>query len=76
MSPELIAPQRFGFENSHPTKAILVYETIGGHLQFLGHTDLTVFVKALKGKCPPQVVGFMDSSWDMLDASTRHPSEH
>ena len=73
MSPELIAPQRFGFENSRPRKSsdcyafgMVIYETISGHLPFHRDTDLTVFVKVLDGKRPPREVRFTDSLWKIL----------
>ena len=60
MSPELIDPQRFGLENSRPTKSsdcyalgMVIYETISGHLPFHKDADMTVFVKVLNGKRPP-----------------------
>ena len=74
MSPELIAPQRFGFESSHPTKSsdcyalgTVIYETISRHLPFHMYTDLTVFLKVLEGEHPLQGVGFMDSLWKLLE---------
>jgi len=74
MSPELIAPQKFGLETSRPTKSsdcyalgMVIYETICGNLPFHKYTDLTVFVKVLEGERPPQEVGFADSLWEMLE---------
>jgi len=74
MSPELIDPQRFGLENSRPTKssdcyafAMVIYETITGHLPFHNHADLTVFVNVLKDIRPPREAGFADSLWGMLE---------
>ena len=74
MSPELINPQRFGFENSCPTKSsdcyafgMVIYETISGHLPFHKYTDLTVFVKVLEGERPLREAGFTGSLWEMLE---------
>lgn len=60
MSPELIAPDKFGLESSHPTESsdcyalgMVVYETISGNLPFYKYTDLAVFVKVLGGERPP-----------------------
>ena len=75
MSPELIDPQRFGFERSRPTKhsdcyalGMVIYETISGHLPFHQHGDLTVFVKVLAGERPPREAGFTDGLWKMLES--------
>jgi hypothetical protein len=74
MGPELIDPQRFGFENSCPTKSsdcyalgMVIYETISGSLPFHKHTDLTVFVKVLAGERPPRGAGFAEGLWKMLE---------
>jgi len=74
MSPELINPQKFGFENSQPTKSsdcyafgMVIYETISGHLPFHKYADLTVFVKVLEGERPLREPGFTDSLWETLE---------
>ena len=74
MSPELIDPQRFGFEKFHPTKysdryalGMVVYETISGHLPFHQHLDFAVVVKVTTGEHPPREAGFTDSLWRMLE---------
>jgi len=74
MSPELIAPQQFGIENSHRTKfsdcyalGMVVYETITGHPPFHRHTDLTVLVRVSGGEHPPREPGFADDLWGMLE---------
>jgi len=74
MSPELIAPQRFGLEKSRPTRSsdcyalgMAIYETISGNLPFRKHTDLTVFTKVLEGDRPPRGARFTESLWKMLE---------
>ena len=74
MSPELIAPQRFGFKNSRPTKpsdcyalGMVIYETISGNFPFHRHTDPTVIMKVLEGEHPPRGAGFTRSLWEMLE---------
>ena len=74
MSPELIAPQRFGLKSSRPTESsdcyalgMVVYETISGNLPFHEDTDLTVFVKVLEGERPLRGVGFRSDLWRMLE---------
>jgi len=74
MSPELIAPQQFGFENSHRTKSsdcyalgMVIYETITGRPPFHRHADLTVLMKVSGGEHPPREVGFTDSLWGILE---------
>ena len=75
VSPELIDPQRFGFEDGRRTKysdcyaaalGMVIYETISGRLPFHQHSDLTVFVKVLAGERPPRGVGFTGRLWEML----------
>ena len=74
MSPELIDPQRFGLDNSCPTKpsdcyalGMVIYETISGRLPFHKDRDITVFVKVLSGQRPVRGVLFTDSLWVMLE---------
>ena len=82
MSPELIAPEKFGLETSRPTEAsdcyalgMVIYETISENLPFHKHTDLTVFVKVLEGERPPREAEFADAVWEMLKLCwSPHPS--
>ena len=74
MSPELIAPERFGFETSRPSKSsdcyalgMVIYETISGNVPFHKHTDLTVFVKVLEGERPSREAECADSLWEILE---------
>jgi len=74
MSPELIAPERFGFKSSRPTKAsncyalgMVIYETISGNLPFHKHTDLAVAMKVLEGEYPPRGMRFTKGLWRMLE---------
>ena len=75
MSPERIAPERFGFKNSRPTVAsdcyalgMVVYETISGNLPFYKDTDLTVFMKVVvEGERPPRGAEFTRDLWEMLE---------
>ena len=74
MSPELIAPQRFGLKSSRPTESsdcyalgMVIYETISGNLPFHEDTDLTVFVKVLEGERPPRGPKFREGLWRMLE---------
>ena len=68
MSPELINPQRFGFESCRPTKrsdcyalGMVVYETISGHFPFYKHGNLNVILKVLAGELPSREPGFTDT---------------
>ena len=74
MSPELISPQTFGFENARPTKrsdcyalGMVIYETISGHLPFHRYGDLNVIAMVLQHKRPRRGVEFTESVWKMLE---------
>ena len=74
MSPERIAPDRFGLKNSRPTISsdcyalgMVVYEIISGTFPFHKDTDLTVSMKVVEGKKPPRGVKFSESLWGMLE---------
>ena len=78
MSPELIAPQRFGLKSCCPTKSsdcyalgMVVYEIISGNLPFHENTDLTVFVKVLEGERPPRGAKFRNGLWRVLEQCWR-----
>ena len=74
MSPERIAPDRFGFKNSRPTVfsdcyalGMVVYETISSNFPFHRDTDLNVSLKVVEGKYPPRGAKFTTSLWGMLE---------
>ena len=74
MSPELIAPQEFGFKKSRLTKSsdcyalgMVIYETISGKLPFHKDTDCAILLKVVKGERPPRGTGFTDALWAMLE---------
>jgi len=74
MSPERIAPERFGLKNSRPTipsdcyaLGMVVYETVSGNVPFHKDTDLTVSMKVVEGKHPHRGVKFTAGLWEMLE---------
>ena len=74
ISPELIDTHQSGFKNGCPTKSsncyalgMVIYETISGRLPFHEDADLTVLVKVLNGRRPPQDACFTGSLWKMLE---------
>jgi len=74
MSPELIAPEEFGFKKSRHTKSsdcyalgMVVYETISGKLPFHKDTDVTVTLKVVRGERPRRGTGFTESLWNMME---------
>ena len=83
MSPELIDPERFGFEKRQPTESsdcyalgMVIYETISGEFPFCRYTDYTVSLKVMAGERPPRRPKFTDSLWEMLQLCwTSHPDD-
>ena len=74
MSPERIAPERFGFKNSRPTVSsdcyalgMVIYETISGNFPYHKYTDLAVFMKVVEGERPPRGMKFTKILWEMLE---------
>ena len=74
MSPELIAPEKFGFKASCPTRSsdcyslgMVAYEAFSGDIPFHETPDLAVFLKVVEGKHPSRVVGFTDDLWEMME---------
>jgi len=83
MSPELIAPQRFGLKDSRPTKSsdcyalgMVIYETVSGNLPFHEDSDLTVFVKVLEGGHPRRGARFTRDLWKVLEQCWASPSNN
>ena len=75
MSPEQIDAEHFRFQRGYPTKAsdcyalgMVIYETISGKLPFHECTDLTVFVKVVKGERPRQGTKFKEALWNTLES--------
>ena len=74
MSPELIDPELYGLEKSSPTRssdcfalAMVIYETISGHVPFQGSTDFAVSSKVVKGERPCREAVFDASLWKVLE---------
>lgn len=74
MSPELIDPEKFGFNNCRPTKSsdcyafgMVIYEAISGKVPFYTHRDIDVPFTVLGGERPTRGVWFTDYLWEMLE---------
>ena len=79
MSPELLDPERFGFESSRPTResdcyalGMVVLEVLTGQAPFPNYSELVVIRKVVDGERPgrPQgaeAVWFTDDLWVMLE---------
>ena len=79
MSPERIAPDRFGSKDGHPTKpsdcyalGMVIYETITGNLPFHRDADLTVSMKVVEGERPPRRAEFSKRLWGVLERCWAH----
>ena len=79
MSPERLEPDRFGFENSRPTKesdcyafGMVILEVFTGQPPFPRYTGLTVMKKVVEGERPGRPQGtcevwFTDDLWKTLE---------
>jgi serine/threonine protein kinase len=74
MSPELIAPEKFGFEICLPSKSsdcyalgMVIYEIISGNVPFHKIRDTAVFLKIVEGERPHREAGFAESLWKKME---------
>ena len=79
MSPELLDPYRFGFEDSRPTKesdcyavGMVIYEVLSGRAPFTYFKTFIVILKVTQGERPERPEGaegawFTDDLWAMLE---------
>lgn len=76
MSPELLDPERFGFEDSRPRMesdcyalGMVIYEVLSGQKPFARCREPAVIRKVINGERPerPQGVWFVDDVWEMVE---------
>jgi len=79
MSPELLAPEKFGSKKSHPTRAsdryalgMVIYEVLSGQTPFSQCLFVAVVQKVLAGERPKRPHGaqgtqFTDAIWGILE---------
>ena len=79
MSPELLAPERFGLEKTRPTKesdcyalGMVIYEVLSGHSPFAPSKGPMVILKVMEGERPKRPQGeegklFTDAMWEVLE---------
>ena len=79
MSPELLHPDQFGFEDSRPTKesdcyalGMVIYEVLSGQTPFTSLKDFVVMRKVVDGERPARPEGskgawFTDDLWGMIE---------
>ena len=79
MSPELLHPDKLGFEDSRPTKesdcyalGMVIYEVLSGQAPFTPFKDFVVMRKVLKGEHPVRPGGakgvwFTDDLWGTME---------
>ena len=75
MSPELLHPEPFGFEDSRPTKesdyyalGMVILEVLSGQVPFARNNVVVVMQKVVNGESPerPEEVWFTDDLWGTL----------
>jgi len=74
MSPERIAPHKFGIKDGRPTKSsdcyalgMVIYETISGHFPFYNDMDMTISLKVVEGERPSRGAWFTNGLWEILE---------
>ena len=74
MSPELIAPEKFGLNKCRMTKSsdcyalgMVIYETISGNVPFHEYMEMAVHVKILLGEHPSRGAIFPEDLWEMME---------
>ena len=88
MSPELLYPEKFDLDNSHPTMAsdcyalgMVIYEVLSGHAPFATFRDPEIVFSVLGGQRPERPKGdegklFTDGIWEVLELCWKQrPSE-
>ena len=78
MGPELFNPEKFGLEESRPTKSsdcyalgMVVYEVLSGKIPFHRYWDLSVVLRVYEGERPERPQGakgpwFTDDIWALI----------
>jgi len=75
MSPELLDPEHFGFEDGPPTKdsdcyalGMVIFEVLSGHAPFARDKDWIVVLKVIRGERPerPEGAWFTNDLWTTL----------
>ena len=74
MSPELIDPEKFGYQTIRLTKSsdcyalgMVIYETVSGHMPFHEQIDIVVCVRVIQGKHPTRGSIFPEGLWKMME---------
>ena len=75
MSPELVVPEKYGFEKSRLTPhsdcyalGMVIYETVSGNVPFHEHIDAAVFVKVMLGEHPTRGAMFPEYLWKVMES--------
>ena len=74
MSPELVAPEKYGFKKGHLTRSsdcyalgMVIYETISGNVPFHEHSDISASVKVMLGEHPTRGEVFPEHLWKVME---------
>ena len=75
MSPELVAPEKYGFKKGHLTRSsdcyalgMVIYETISGNVPFHEHSDISASVKVMLGEHPTRGEVFPEHLWKVMES--------
>ena len=74
MAPELLAPEKFGFEKTRLTTSsdcyalgMVIYETISGNVPFHECMEMVVFARVVLGEHPSRCAAFPEDVWKTME---------
>ena len=75
MGPELLAPEKFGFDKTRLTTSsdcyalgVVIYETISGKVPFHECMEMVVYARVVLGEHPSRCAVFPEDVWKTMES--------